>query len=107
LGRRLDPSVNVWELARPLVEEWMRDNRGPEAQIRQRVDSLVEAFDELPRLLRSLGKLVDDWSKEGVFLHAETLATQAAHRYRQLWLVVVPLWLAGLALAAMAVALWR
>jgi ubiquinone biosynthesis protein len=107
LGRRLDPSVNVWELARPLVEEWMRDNRGPEAQLRQRVDSLVETVDELPRLLRSLGKLVDDWSTEGVVLHAETLATQAAHRSRQLWLLIAPLWLAGLALAAIAVALWR
>jgi ubiquinone biosynthesis protein len=107
LGRRLDPSVNVWELARPLVEEWMRDNRGPEAQLRQRVDSLVETFDELPRLLRSLGKLVDDWSTEGVVLHAESIATQAAHRSRQLWLLIAPLWLAGLALAAIAVALWR
>ena len=42
VGRRLDPTVNIWELARPLVEEWMRDNRGPEAQLRQRLDSLVE-----------------------------------------------------------------
>ncbi|HEX5320919.1 MAG TPA: 2-polyprenylphenol 6-hydroxylase [Stellaceae bacterium] len=107
LGRRLDPSVNVWELARPLVEQWMRDNRGPEAQIRQRVDSLVETVDELPRLLHSLGKLVEDWSKEGVILHAETLATQAAHRSRQLWVLIAPLWIAGLALAAIAVALWR
>ncbi|HEX3884501.1 MAG TPA: 2-polyprenylphenol 6-hydroxylase [Stellaceae bacterium] len=107
LGRRLDPSVNVWELARPLVETWMRDNRGPEAQIRQRVDTLVETLDELPRLLSALGKLVGDWSKEGVVLHAETLATQAAHRSRQLWLLVVPLWLAGLALAAIAVGMWR
>jgi ubiquinone biosynthesis protein len=107
LGRRLDPSVNVWELARPLVEEWMRDNRGPEAQLRQRVDSLVETVDELPRLLRSLGKLVDDWSTEGVVLHAESIATQAAHRSRQLWMLIVPLWLAGLALAAIAAALWR
>jgi len=32
VGRRLDPEVNIWSLARPLVEQWMRDNRGPEAR---------------------------------------------------------------------------
>ena len=35
IGRRLDPSVNIWTLARPIVEQWMRENRGPEAQLRQ------------------------------------------------------------------------
>ena len=34
VGRRLDPEVNIWALARPLIEEWMRDNRGPEARVR-------------------------------------------------------------------------
>ena len=29
LGRQLDPTVNMWELARPLIEAWMLDNRGP------------------------------------------------------------------------------
>src|SRR6266851_8415968 len=42
VGRRLDPSVNIWSLARPLVEEWMRDNRGPEARLRERLDGIVE-----------------------------------------------------------------
>ena len=37
VGRRLDPEVNIWTLARPLIEEWMRDNRGPEARLRQRL----------------------------------------------------------------------
>ncbi len=34
MGRQLDPSINIWLLARPLVEEWMRANRGPEARIK-------------------------------------------------------------------------
>ena len=29
IGRRLDPSVNIWTLARPIVEQWVRENRGP------------------------------------------------------------------------------
>jgi ubiquinone biosynthesis protein len=105
VGRRLDPSVNIWSLARPLVEEWMRDNRGPEARLRQQIDTVLEAFDEIPRLLRSLDRLVGDWSREGVILHAESLATQAAHRARHLAWLVLPLWIAAAALAVMALAL--
>jgi ubiquinone biosynthesis protein len=105
VGRRLDPNVNIWSLSRPLVEEWMRDNRGPEAQLRQRIDNFVEALDQVPRLLRNLDKLIGDWAQEGVILHAESLATQAAHRARLLPLLVVPLWIAAAALVTIAAAL--
>jgi ubiquinone biosynthesis protein len=105
VGRRLDPTVNIWSLARPLVEGWARENRGPEARLRQRLDGLLEAVDEVPRLLRSLDKLVGDWAQEGVILHAESLAANAAHRARLLPLLVVPLWIAAAALIAIAVAL--
>jgi len=105
VGRRLDPDVNIWSLARPLVEEWMRDNRGPEARLRQQIDTVLETLDEIPRLLRSLDRLVGDWSREGVILHAESLATQAAHRARLFPLLVLPLWFAAAALVAIAVML--
>ena len=105
VGRRLDPEVNIWTLARPLVEEWMRDNRGPEARLKQQIDTIVETLDEIPRLLRSLDRLVGDWSREGVILHAESLATQAAHRARLFPLLVLPLWIAAAALMAIAVGL--
>ncbi len=32
VGRSLNPNVNMWELARPLVEAWMVENRGPVAR---------------------------------------------------------------------------
>lgn len=105
VGRRLDPSINIWGLARPLIEQWMRENRGPEAQLRQRLEAFLDAIDEAPRLLRNLDKLIGYWSQEGVVLHAESLAVQAAHRARHLVWLVAPLWLAALALAAIAAAL--
>ena len=106
VGRQLDPTVNIWALARPLIEEWMRDNRGPEAQLRERFDDLKEVLDDVPKLLRSAKTLVETWSQDGVVLHAETLAAQAAHRARQLIWLFVPLWLAAGALVAIAVALF-
>jgi ubiquinone biosynthesis protein len=105
VGRRLDPSVNIWSLARPLVEAWMRDNRGPEARLRERIDTLLEAVDRVPLLLQNLDRLVGDWSREGVALHVETLAVQAAHQSRRLRWLVLPLWIAAAALAAIAMAL--
>jgi ubiquinone biosynthesis protein len=102
VGRRLDPEVNIWGLARPLVEAWMRDNRGPEARLRERIASVVEVLDELPQLLRNLDKMIGDWSREGVLMHAETLATQAAHRARLLPLLVLPLWLIAAAVVGIA-----
>jgi ubiquinone biosynthesis protein len=105
VGRRLDPTVNIWSLARPLVEQWARDNRGPEARLKERLDTVLEAIDEAPRLLRSLDKMIGDWSDGGVVLHAETIAANAAHRARLLPFLVAPLWIAAAALVAIAVAL--
>ncbi|HEV8678292.1 MAG TPA: 2-polyprenylphenol 6-hydroxylase, partial [Stellaceae bacterium] len=105
IGRRLDPTVNIWSLARPLVEAWVRDNRGPEARLKERIDNTLEVLDEMPRLLRSLDRLVGNWSLEGVVLHADSLSAQAAHHTRLLRRLAVPLWLAAAALIAIALAL--
>jgi len=105
LGRRLDPAVNIWALARPLIEAWMRENRGPEAKLQQRMAALAEVVDGVPRLLRSLEALIDDWSREGVIMHAETLAAQAAKRARHLAILLVPVWLVTASLIAIALAL--
>jgi ubiquinone biosynthesis protein len=105
VGRQLDSDVNIWALARPLIESWMRDNRGPEARLRQRLENLIEVVDGLPDLLRSAGKLVGTWAEEGVVLHMETLAAHAHHRWREIFWVIVPLWLIGIGLVGIAVAL--
>jgi ubiquinone biosynthesis protein len=104
IGRKLDPSVNIWTLARPIVEQWMRENRGPEAQLRQQFDTLVDFIQDLPRVLRGLDRIVTELSREGLKLHAESIAAQASHWARLLMLLVAPLWLAGLALVAIALA---
>jgi hypothetical protein len=83
----------------------MRENRGPEARVRERLDELIELVDEVPRILRGIDKIVTDWAHEGVIMHAESLATQAAHRARLLPLLVIPLWLAAGALIAIAAAM--
>ena len=105
VGRRLDPETNIWALSRPLIEEWMRDNRGPEARFACGLETIADLVERIPRLVRSLDALIADWSREGIVMHAETLAIQAAHRARHLAFVLVPVWITALALAGIAVAL--
>jgi ubiquinone biosynthesis protein len=51
VGRTLDPSVNMWTLARPLIEDWVIANRGPEARLRDMVSDTVSTLERLPQLL--------------------------------------------------------
>ena len=54
VSRRLYPDTNMWVLARPLIETWMRDNLGPEARVRDTVSGLMQAAERLPRVLEDL-----------------------------------------------------
>jgi ubiquinone biosynthesis protein len=54
VGRELNPTVNMWQLAQPLVEDWLRANLGPEARIRDALVEAADAFRRLPALVRDL-----------------------------------------------------
>jgi ubiquinone biosynthesis protein len=51
VGRVLNPQVNMWQLAQPLVEAWIRDNLGPEARARQAVADGLDMLQRLPPLV--------------------------------------------------------
>jgi ubiquinone biosynthesis protein len=105
VGRRLDPEVNIWALAHPLIEAWMRENRGPEAQLRQRLETIAEMLDRLPRVLEKLENFVEDTAREGVLLHAESIVSHAEEQAKRAWLVVLPAYIAAAALVAIALSL--
>jgi len=54
MGTRLNPTVNIWELARPLIEDWMRTHFGPRATIGRAAEDLANGLRRLPRLIDSL-----------------------------------------------------
>jgi ubiquinone biosynthesis protein len=105
VGRMLDPSVNMWTLAQPLIEAWMRENRGPEARLRDAVTDTMEVLERLPALMRDVEKLGAAIAHGGGLpLHPDTLAQMA--RRDAVKLLGLPLWIIALALAAIAVAVW-
>jgi ubiquinone biosynthesis protein len=73
VSRRLNPDLNIWTLAQPLIESWMRENRGPEARIRNVVDDLLHTAERLPALLSNLDRVVERLAKSGVWLDADTV----------------------------------
>lgn len=57
VGRALNPKVNIWQLAQPLVEDWIRDNLGPEARARQAVSEGLDMLQRLPPLIARAERL--------------------------------------------------
>jgi ubiquinone biosynthesis protein len=67
VGRRLNPHVNMWALAQPLIESWMIENLGPQAQIRTAIDDGLDTLRRMPHLIeraeRALEAALDDGVK--------------------------------------------
>ena len=47
----LDPDINMWEAARPFLEEWIRSELGPEAYAADRIIELVRTLKKIPHLI--------------------------------------------------------
>ncbi|MFQ6017979.1 MAG: 2-polyprenylphenol 6-hydroxylase [Kiloniellaceae bacterium] len=103
VSRRLDPELNIWTLAEPLIEAWMQENRGPEARLRNAAQDLAAAFERLPALAANVEAAASDLASGGLRLHPESvqaLKGQGGGRTARwaLWIA-----LAALALAVAAV----
>ena len=70
VGRRLNPDVNMWQLAQPLIEAWMIDNLGPQAQIRTAIDDGIETLRRLPQLIERAERALEAALDDGVKLDA-------------------------------------
>lgn len=50
VGRVLYPDANMWQLARPLIEDWVIAHAGPEARAKVAVEEAAQLARRLPRL---------------------------------------------------------
>ncbi|MDF2764593.1 MAG: ubiB [Rhodospirillales bacterium] len=100
VSRALNPGLNIWTLAQPLIEEWMRENRGPEARLRDAVDDAIFVLQRLPALVAEAERAFTRLGEGGVRLHPETLMAleRRDRRNRHRWIG----WAVALSLAAAA-----
>ncbi len=111
VGRSLDPGLNMWVVAEPVVKGWMQDELGPEAQIEAAAEgaaSVGKLVGEFPRLLGRAERTAEALSamaEEGLRLDDHTVERLAEAQSRQSRANRLALWLGAVALAVIALTL--
>ena len=103
VGRNLAPEVNMWELARPLIEGWMRARLGPEGRTVDAIADAISTLRALPRVVARIEAITADMEQGGLRLHPDTaraILGQADERRREhRWLFWAP-WIIAAILGA-------
>lgn len=75
VGREINPDLNMWLLAEPLIRDWMMENMGPKGKIRstrERFRNFSMAALQFPELaMRSVEKVAND--KVAIEVYGESL----------------------------------
>jgi len=110
VARSLDPTLDMWSTAEPVVREWIARNLGPIGRLEDAVEGAGEIgrfFGEVPGLLTRAGTLVDQFdniTRDGLVLSPETVsAIGAAEARRNRW-TALALWAIAILLALL---IWR
>src|SRR5690625_947862 len=103
VSRRLDPDLNIWVLAEPLITDWMRRYRGPQARALDAAQSLLQGLERLPTTFANLDRIISQSAEAGIRLHPETVrelaqAQQAGMNRRSYLIALTALLVALLAL---------
>lgn len=90
VGRTVDPTINMWQLARPLIERWMVANLGPQARLRNGAVGLRNAIERLPRFMGDVERVVGMLGDGGLRLHPDTIKSLTPPHRRNLLSVYLP-----------------
>ncbi len=90
VGRKLHPDVNLWELAKPMISEWMKNNMGPEAQIRATAETLLDRFAQLPVLISGMEETITERKMFSDSHHLKSTVNEK-QSFRLLWTAVIAL----------------
>ncbi len=105
VGRMLNPKLNMWELTRPLVEEWAREHFGLQAKLKDGVKDSALLAAKIPELLRHVDRAFARLANpDGIMLHPDSLRMMHEQRRteRRQWLQLA--WTALIIISVMALA---
>jgi ubiquinone biosynthesis protein len=111
VGRSLDPELNIWVVAEPVVKDWMQTQFSPEAQFEAAAEGAVSVgkfVTDIPKLLGQAERTADAFSalaEEGWRLDNYTVERLAEAQSRRNRSSRIGIWVAAIALAAIAIAL--
>jgi ubiquinone biosynthesis protein len=105
VGRSLDPKLDMWSTAEPVVREWIARNLGPVGRLEGAVQGAGELghfLSGVPGLLTRAARVadqIDDATRDGVVLSPETVAALGAAQARRMRWQTAALWVIAALLA--------
>ncbi|MBX3551961.1 MAG: 2-polyprenylphenol 6-hydroxylase [Pseudolabrys sp.] len=112
VARTLDPRLDMWSTADPVVREWMTQRLGPSGRLQNAAEGAGEIgrfLSQVPALLTRAGQIadqMDEATRNGLVLAPETvtaltLADRRARRWQTVALWVIAALLGGLVILAL------
>jgi ubiquinone biosynthesis protein len=108
VARTLDPKLDMWSVADPVVRQWIERNLGPVGKLEdvaEGADEIGRFLGQVPSLLTRAGTLIDqfdDITRNGLLLSPETVAAIGkADARRNRW-TAIALWTIAALLAWIA-----
>ena len=89
--RTIQPGVNLWAIAEPVLADWVAEAMAPETRLREGLESAEGLARKVPNLIAKAELAAAMVSGKGLRLHpdsARTIATEQARRRRPLQLLV-------------------
>jgi ubiquinone biosynthesis protein len=99
VARGLDPQINFWEVARPVVENWMQDHMGPEARMRDVAANAGDIMARIPAIAAKLERAATMIAEGGLRLDRESVREFAQEQARTRRPLVFALWALAILLA--------
>ena len=59
VARQLNPSANMWQLSRPLADDWMQSQATVKTQAKQIFDEVTQILSRLPKLITNFEKALE------------------------------------------------
>jgi ubiquinone biosynthesis protein len=113
VARSLDPKLDMWTVAEPVVREWMERHLGPVGRLEHAAEGVMEVgrfLAEVPELLSRgavLAERLDVMTRNGLVLAPETVADIGRAEARRNRWSVLALWMIAALLACVVLFLVR
>ena len=110
VGRSLDPKLDIWTAAEPVVREWMERHLGPVGRIEdvaQGAGEIGRFVGQMPAMLGRAARIADQLdaaTRDGIVLAPETVAAIGLAEARRNRWTAAALWVIA---ALLALVLWH
>jgi ubiquinone biosynthesis protein len=85
VARTLDEEANIWEISKPVLENWLQEEISPKAKITQAMDTTSKVLDrlpEIPRIMDRASQLLEMFVAGSITHNPEVLKTFEIEKFK-------------------------